>query len=106
MVDGKTEKVPFWAENHRLFWMSTEAENNPRFKALSVGGSHIVVACQPGGGLLGGHTNDVGEVLVYGKDGALVSRTDIGAEPLYDGVAISGGKLFVSTQSGGVICLN
>lgn len=106
LVDQKTEKVPFWANQHRLFWVSTEKQGNPRYKALVVGRDAIVVACQPGGGLLGGgQSANVGQVLVFNKDGTKVSTVDLGAEPLFDGLAIAGGSLLASTQSGELVCL-
>jgi len=105
MVDPAVEKVPFWAVNHRLFWIAAEKEGNPRFKSLAVGTDHIVVASQPGGGLLGGEHADAGEVLVYDKAGRPASRTFIGGEPRFDGVALADGKIFVSMQKGGIVCL-
>jgi outer membrane protein assembly factor BamB len=104
-ADSTIERVPFWAVKHRLFWTAVEKDKNPRFKALAVGKDRIVVTNQPNGGLLGGQNADVGEVLVFDKKGTLASRTDLGAEPLFDGVALAGGKVFVSTQKGAIVCL-
>ena len=37
--------------------------------------------------------------------GELVSESSLAAEPVFDGMAVAGGDLFVSLKNGEVVCL-
>jgi hypothetical protein len=38
-------------------------------------------------------------------DGTLLAETEIGGTPVHDGLAISGGRVYVSLQDGRLLCL-
>ena len=87
-------------------WRTTFAQGNPRLKALLVARDTVVIACQPGGGLLGTETTNAGTLLLLAKEsGKQIGTVDIGHEPVFDGLAAAGGRVFVSTQDGQVIAL-
>lgn len=82
-----------------------------RPRAMLKAGGHIVLA---------GHPTDAAGVdrrdLYFGRgpgmlhviaaaDGATLSRHELDAPPVWDGVATAGGRLYVSTADGQVVCL-
>ena len=44
-------------------------------------------------------------VVVSKKDGAELSRRELGSAPVYDGLAAAGGRLFLAMKDGSVLCL-
>lgn len=99
------QKPPFWTASHPLLWQSELPENNPRMKAIAVGKDNLVVATQPGAGLVDA-SPDNGELLVYSRSGDIQGRHDLGTAPLYDGIALAHDQVYVSTEGGEVVCLN
>ena len=50
--------------------------------------------------------NAAAELLAFdAEDGRTLSRCPLGAQPVFDGMAAAGGKLYVSTLDGEIVCL-
>ncbi len=87
-------------------WNKSFREGNYRLKAMVVAGGKVFVGCQPGGAVLGSEDRNVGEITVHSaKTGRQLASCEVGAAPLFDGMAAARGRLYVSTQDGHLICL-
>jgi len=94
------------ATQSRKIWNKTYPEENNRVKALIAAGDYLYTASQPGGGILGGDEIKAGEIFVHEKSsGKIVARAPLGLIPVFDGMAASGGKLFISTEAGKLVCM-
>jgi len=89
----------FWP-SHRLLKNATWSipvfgENEPKQKvaAMVMAGDRLFTA-----GIEGGLT------VISTADGEILARMPL-EKPIWDGMAAAGGKLFVSTQNGDVICM-
>lgn len=69
------------------------AEPNQRVAAMLLAGDRVFAAGSEGGLL-----------VLSAKDGTVAARAELD-KPVWDGMAAAGGRLFVSTQDGDVVCL-
>ena len=72
-------------------------EENVRMKAVIQSADKVVLA-------LAGLGDTTSELRIYDAAGKELSRTGLDAVPLFDGLAAANGDLYVSTQTGSLLC--
>ena len=66
--------------------------------ALAVTPGHVLAAAKTGDGS--------GRILLLEKGkGRQVARIDLAVMPVYDGLSVSGGRVFVACENGELVCL-
>ncbi|MBI5725185.1 MAG: PQQ-binding-like beta-propeller repeat protein [Planctomycetes bacterium] len=87
-------------------WQKTD-KDKLRMKAILVANDKVFVACQPDGIKFGSGNAKVGEIRIYSaQTGEKLGQFDLSAEPAFDGLAATEGRLLVSMQDGEIICLS
>ena len=85
-------------------WAHQFKGSHDRIKATVLAGDKLWLANQPGGTELGKLDVNAGELIALdAATGEECSRLPFETTPLFDGMAVAGGKLFIATQTGEII---
>jgi hypothetical protein len=96
------QKVDLPNLKRKQVWKNEDADLTLAFKGLAGGGERLYATRQPGGNVVGTPPPpDKGELLVYeAVSGKELSRLDLGAAPLFDGIAVAHGRTYVAMEDG------
>ena len=95
-----------------VFYTDQRADYKGRVKGWEVKSPLIIKDFLMAGNklILAGHSSSeeerTGHIAIFSrKDGKLLSEFDISSPPVFQGIAVAQGSLFIATEKGTVICL-
>jgi outer membrane protein assembly factor BamB len=87
-------------------WSVSPHVERLRGKALIVAGDTVFIAGQPGGMQFGSADVRAGSIWAFDAEtGRELAVSPLGCEPAFDGLAAAGGRLFVATRDGEMVCM-